>query len=300
MYATRIDERVRMLDTFALGQPRTVGAYLIKGPRPALVDCGYASSFRTVLQGLAESGVAPSDVRYIIPTHVHLDHGGAAGRLLKEMPNATVIAHERSVRHLVDPTKLVESATKVFGKAVVDLYGVPEPVPQERVTATGEESSLDLGDGLTATIMHAPGHAPHQVSVLLDRPRAVITADAVGIVYPGMKSMIPTTPPPSLNPSELEASVRKLEQTAPSKLLVPHYGERDDAEWVFASTVDKVRDWVESVRSMKNKGSSLDEAALAMERRVSTETGLPSLPPYAKVSIRTSVMGIMDYLDRNA
>lgn len=300
MYATRIDERVRMLDTFALGQARTVGAYLIKGPRPTLVDCGYASSFRTVLQGLAESGVAPSDVKYIIPTHVHLDHAGAAGRLLKEMPNATVVAHERSVRHLVDPTRLVESATKVFGKSVVDLYGVPEPVPQERITATGEESNLDLGGGMTATIMHTPGHAPHQISVLLDGPRAMITADAVGIVYPGMKAMIPTTPPPSLNPSELEASVRRLEQTAPGKLLVPHYGERDDADWVFATTIDKVREWVESVRSMKNEGSSLDEASLAMEARVATETGLAALPLYAKVSVRTSVMGIMEYLDRNA
>ena len=107
MYATKVSERVYLLDTYALGQARTVGAYLVKGPKPALVDCGYASSYQSVLEWLAEAGVMPSDVRYLIPTHVHLDHAGAAGRLIREMPNAEVIAHERSTPHLVDPTRLI-------------------------------------------------------------------------------------------------------------------------------------------------------------------------------------------------
>lgn len=300
MYATSITERVRMLDTFALGQPRTVGAYLIRGPKPTLIDCGYASSYGTVLAGLAESGVMPSDVRYIIPTHVHLDHAGAAGRLVKSMPNATVVAHERSVKHLVDPARLVESATKVFGKAIMDLYGAPEPVPEDRITAVGEESHLDLGDGLTTTILHTPGHAPHQISILLDSLKAVVTADAVGIVYPGMKSLIPTTPPPSFDPAGLAASVRKLGQTEPSELLVPHFGRRNDVDWVFDATVEKVNEWVEAVKFHRKKGLTLEQISGLMEGEVSKEAGPSSLPIYAKVSIRTSVMGILEYLDRNA
>jgi glyoxylase-like metal-dependent hydrolase (beta-lactamase superfamily II) len=299
MYATKVSERVYQLDTYALGVPGTVSAYLIKGPKPTLVDCGYASSYANVLSGLAEVGVMPSEVRYIIPTHVHLDHAGATGRLITEMPNAEVIAHERSVPHLVDPTRLVESSTKVFGRAIMELYGAPEPVPAERTTAVGKEAHIDLGDGLTATLMHSPGHAPHQITLTLDRTKALLTADAVGIVYPGLKALIPTTPPPSFNPSELVATVGSLRQTTPTELLVPHFGTRGDVDWVFDRTTELVQRWVEQVKSMWKQRMSLDEVAEKMEMEVVRDAGVEDLPIYAKVSVRTSVMGIMHYLDKN-
>jgi glyoxylase-like metal-dependent hydrolase (beta-lactamase superfamily II) len=289
-----------MLDTYALGQPNTVGAYLVLGPKPTLVDCGYASSFENVLSGLAELGVMPSDVKYLVPTHVHLDHAGAAGRLLKEMPNADVIAHEKSVPHLVDPTKLVESATKVFGRAIMELYGAPEPIPADRISAVGKESSLDLGEGMTATLMHSPGHAPHQISMMLDGIKTLLTADAVGIVYPGLGTLIPTTPPPSFNPADLVDSVHLLMQTGPKELLVPHFGTRKDVGWVFENTGRKVDDWVKKVRDLRNRGASLDEASSIMEKEVQTEAGVQDLAIYAQVSIRTSVMGILNYLSKNA
>ena len=299
MYATKVSERVFLLDTYALGEARTVGAYLIKGPRPTLVDCGYASSFENVLAGLAEVGVMPSDIRYLVPTHVHLDHAGAVGRLVREMPKAEVIAHERSVPHLVDPTRLIESATKVFGQAIMDLYGVPEPVPAERVTAVGKESHLDFGDGLGATLMHSPGHAPHQISAMLDETKVLLTADSVGIVYPGLGTLIPTTPPPSFNPTELVATVGALRETRPEELLVPHFGVRKDVDWVFEKTTEKVTRWVGQVRELRNGGATLDSAAEVMEREVTKEAGVADLAVYAKVSVRASVMGIMHYLSKN-
>ncbi len=299
MYATKVSERVFMLDTYALGQPGTVGAYLVKGPKPALVDCGYASSYESVLAGLAEAGVMPSDVRYLVPTHVHLDHAGAAGRLVREMPNVEVIAQERGVPHLVDPARLVESATKVFGKAIMDLYGAPDPIPAERVTAVGEEAHLDLGDGLTATLIHSPGHAPHQLTAFLDDTKALMTADAVGIVYPGMKALIPTTPPPSFNPSELLATLNSIRQTTPAELLVPHFGVRKDVEWVFDRTGELVKEWVAKVKVMWKEGMTLDQASELMEKEVVSDSRVEELPIYAKVSVRASVMGIMHYFDKN-
>jgi len=300
MYATKVSDRVYMLDTYALGQPKTVSAYLVKGEKPMLVDCGYASSYANVLTGLAEVGVMPSDMRYIVPTHVHLDHAGAAGRLLKEMPNAEVLAHEKGVPHLLDPTRLIESASKVFGREIVELYGKPDPISAERVTSIGKEAHLDLGGGMTATLMHAPGHAPHQLSVMLDSTKTLVTADSVGIVYPGMKAMIPTTPPPSLNPTELVATVGALRQTTPAELLVPHFGVRKDVDFVFDRTTDLVELWVERVKEMWRKGMSLDEASELMEEGVRREAGGGELAIYAKVSVRTSVMGIIHYLEKSA
>ncbi len=300
MYATKVSERVYMLDTYALGQPGTVSAYLVRGPKPTLIDCGYASSYENVLAGLAEVGVMPTDVRYLVPTHVHLDHAGAAGRLLKEMPNAEVIAHERSVPHLIDPARLIESSTKVFGPVIMGLYGTPDPIPAERVTAVGKEASLDLGDGLSATLIHSPGHAPHQISVALDQTKAMLTADAVGIVYPGMKALIPTTPPPSFKPTELVATIGSLRQMSPSELLVPHFGARKDVDWVFDRTTVLVRQWVDRVKALWKNGMSLDSASGVMEGEVIRDAGVSELPIYAKVSIRTSVMGIIHYLEKNA
>ncbi|MDG6987985.1 MAG: MBL fold metallo-hydrolase [Nitrososphaerota archaeon] len=300
MFATRVSERVYLLDTYALGVPGTVGAYLVKGPKPALVDCGYASSYASVLRGLSEVGVMPSDVRYVIPTHVHLDHAGAAGKLLREMPNAEVFAQERAVPHLVDPTRLVESSAKVFGKEMMELYGAPDPIPASRVTAVGEEASLDLGDGITATLMHAPGHAPHQISVSLDRTKVLLTADSVGIVYPGLGALIPTTPPPSFHPSELVATITRLKQTTPGELLVPHFGARKDVDWVFDRTAELVESWVGRVKEMWKQKMTLDEASEEMERTVAADAGAEGLPIYAKISVRTSTMGIMHYLEKNA
>ena len=299
MYASKVSERVYILDTYALGEPGTVGAYLIRGPRPTQVDCGYASTYENILKGLAEVGVMPSDMRYLIPTHVHLDHAGAAGRLLKEMPNAEVIAHERSVPHLIDPTRLIESSTKVFGKAIMDLYGLPEPVASEKITAVGKESHLDLGGGLTATLIHSPGHAPHQISILLDSTKALLSADAVGIVYPGMKALIPTTPPPSFDPGQLVATVGALRQMTPSELLVPHFGTRKDVDWVFDRTSQLVRKWVEQVKELWKRKATLEEASDTMEQDVMRDAGMDDLALYAKVSVRTSVMGIMHYFDKN-
>jgi glyoxylase-like metal-dependent hydrolase (beta-lactamase superfamily II) len=300
VYSTRLADRVYLLDTYALGQAKTVAAYVIKGPKVALVDCGYASSYKNVLEGLAELGVMPSDVRYLIPTHVHPDHSGAAGRLARELPNAEIIAHEKAVPHLVDPTKLVESATKVFGEVIMQLYGAPEPIPQSRVTSVGNEAHLDLGDGMTATLVHTPGHAPHQVSMMLEGSRDLITADAVGIVYPDLKTLIPTTPPPSFDPDRLISSVRSLQQMDPAKLLTPHFGPRSDVGYVFDSTMEKVTKWVRDVGDMRGRGATIDDAAKAMELRVAVECGEQDLPIYVKVSIRTSVMGIMQYLSRRA
>jgi glyoxylase-like metal-dependent hydrolase (beta-lactamase superfamily II) len=298
--ASKVGERVYLLDTMALGQAGTVGVFLIKGPKVTLVDCGYATSYQTVFDGMKEVGVAPSDVRYVIPTHVHLDHAGATGRLLKKMPNAEVITHEKGTPHLVDPRRLIDSSTRVFGKEIMELYGLPEPIPADRITSFGEEMNLDLGGGMSATLIHAPGHAPHQLSMMLDKPKALLTADAVGITYPGMRTVIPTTPPPSFDPNLLVATLGELGQTDPKSLLVPHFGARKDVDFVFEDTTVKVKEWVRAVEGMRNAKKGLDEITEEMVARVAAAERAEALPIYAQVSVRTSVMGILHYLERNA
>ena len=300
MYTTKVGDGIYLIDTVALGHSNTVGAYVVKGAKTAVVDTGYASTYENVLRGLAEVGVSPSEVDFVIPTHVHLDHAGASGHLMGRMPNAKLIAHERAVPHLADPGRLIESATRVFGKEIIGLYGIPTPVPRERMTAVGEEMSLDLGNGMSATLLHSPGHAPHQISVMLERQKVLLTGDAVGVMYPGTKLLIPTTPPPSLEPSVLLDTVDRLSQLAPRTLLVPHFGAKDDPEFAFESTRRKMEEWIGKIRSMRNAGMGFDEIAESMVADVAAEAGIVELPVYAQLLVRTSTMGIHHYLEKNA
>jgi glyoxylase-like metal-dependent hydrolase (beta-lactamase superfamily II) len=236
----------------------------------------------------------------LIPTHVHLDHAGAGGRLLKEMPRAKVIAQERGVPHLVDPTKLIQSATAGFGEETIRMYGAPEAIPAERITSVGEEMHIDLG-GLSLTVLHAPGHAPHQVSVYVEEEKVLISADAVGIIYPALGVLWPTTPPPSLNPPELGRTTERLAQLDARLLLAPHFGVRSDVKAVLEQTKTVTNAWIEKVREMKKRGLSLEEITEELKTEVERESGVKKedFPLYATISIRSSVMGILRYLEKN-
>lgn len=289
-----------MIDTIGAGAPMTVAVYVVKGGRKtALIDCGFASSHGNVLQGLRQIGVEPSKVDYLIPTHVHLDHAGATGHLLKHMPRATVIAHERAAPHLVDPAKLVASATSMFGEKLVKLYGEPIAVDKERVQVVGEEAHIDLG-GSTLTTLYAPGHAPHQIAVVLEEEHLLFSADAVGIVVPSFPTLLPTTPPPSLDPAKLVATLEKLRQTDPKMLLVPHFGVRKDPDLILDRTREKVEKWIDDVTALNQKKLTPEQIVDEVRKGIMAETGMrPSdFPSFVNIMIRLSVLGILAYLKR--
>jgi hypothetical protein len=127
----------------------------------------------------------------------------------------------------------------------------------------------------------------------------MLTADAVGIVYPGMKTLIPTTPPPSFNPRDLVGTIATLRQMNPTELLVPHFGARKDVDWVFERTTELVDRWVEEVKGLWKRGMSVDGATEVMQAGVSRDAGIADLPVYVQVSVRTSVMGILHHLEKN-
>ena len=300
MITSKVADNVYMVDTVALGRPGSVAAYVLKGSKVALVDCGYATSSGTVLEGLRELGIAPSEVDYVVPTHVHLDHAGGSGELIRHMPRAKVIAQERGVPHLVDPTRLIQSATSVFGEATIDTYGRPTGIDKERILAVGEELHVDLG-GLSFTALHAPGHAPHQISIYVGERKVLIAADAVGAVYPAVPVVMPVTPPPSLDPEQLGRTTDRLAQLDAETLLAPHFGVRTDVRHVLEETKKKTREWVATVRPLRQSGSSLDDVSAALRKQVSEESGVSEkdFPTYACVSIRISAMGILHFLEKN-
>jgi glyoxylase-like metal-dependent hydrolase (beta-lactamase superfamily II) len=300
MVYSKIAQRTFMIDTIGAGSPNTVAVFVVKGNRKtALIDCGFASSYGNVMQGLRQIGVQPSSVDYVIPTHVHLDHAGALGHLLPHMPRAKVVAHEKAAPHLVDPARLLESATSLFGEKLVQLYGKPDPVDKNRITAVGAESHIDLG-GATLTTLHAPGHAPHQISIVLEEEHLVFSADAVGLVFPDFPTLLPTTPPPSLDVVKLVKTLEMLRQTDPKMLLVPHYGVRKDVGLILDRTREKTEQWVAEVAKLRDQNLPPEHIVDRMRRRIEEETGmrLVDFPSFVNVMIRLSVLGMLDYLRR--
>lgn len=300
MVSSRITNKTFMIDTVGLGNPNTVAVYVVKGTRKtAVIDCGYASSYGNVMQSLRQLGIEPSRVDYLIPTHVHLDHAGATGHLLRHMPRAKVVAHESAIPHLVDPTRLVESATSVFGEKLMQMYGRPLPIDKERTVAVGEESHDDLG-GVSLTTLHAPGHAPHQIAVLVEEEHLLLSADAVGIVFPGFPTLIPATPPPSFDPAKFVQTLEMLRQTDPKMLLVPHFGVRKDVNLVLDRTKEATDQWVKDVTRLNDMHLTPEQIVDELRRKITDETGIRAgdIPGYANIPIRTSVLGILGYLKR--
>jgi len=289
------------VDTLALGQPGTVAVYVVKGEKVAIIDCGFMSSYESILSGLSELSVATDDVRYIIPTHVHLDHAGGASSLLQRMRNSQLLVHERGLRHLLDPTRLIESATGIFGEKIIRTFGKPSGTDPERTTAMGNETHIDLG-GISLTAVHAPGHAPHQVFVMVEEEKLLMSADAIGIVYPRVHTIIPTTPPPSFEPEKLGDTLDKIGQMDPKKLLAPHFGVRQDVGSVLETTRSKTEAWFDRVKMLGGRGMVLEDIVPEFQREVAKDAGmtLDELPQYARLSVRVTLMGMLHYLNRDA
>ena len=164
--AVEIAPGIRQLDTLLGGMEQLTAGFLIDGPMPALVETGSQSSVPAVHAALAALGLGPLDLRWIIVTHIHLDHAGAVGDLAKDFPSATVVVHERGARHLVDPTRLIDSASRVYGPLLDGLYGRMTAVPEDRLIAAGDGFKVDVGNGRELVLVDSPGHAKHHHAVL--------------------------------------------------------------------------------------------------------------------------------------
>jgi glyoxylase-like metal-dependent hydrolase (beta-lactamase superfamily II) len=201
-------------------------SYIILGKKPILIESGPTSSVPNLLSALQELNIPFGDVEYVAVTHVHLDHGGGAGTLLKSLPNAKVIVHSRGMTHLVNPDTLWNSAKLVLG-FIADIWGKPEPVPKDRIIPI-TEGSFDLGFGAKLTALETLGHASHNLSFHDSFNNGVFPGDAAGTFVAQYGVVVPTTPPPFRLEVAL-ASLDKLIALNPSVIYFSHFGKADNA-----------------------------------------------------------------------
>lgn len=237
---------ITIIDTGFGDRPAFCAAYLlVEAGRAAFIDCGTLHSVPVMLAALDRAGLAREAVDHVIATHVHLDHSGGAGALLRELPSATLVVHPRGAQHLVDPAKLIESARRVYGDALFEqTYGGMVPAPAERVVEAADGQVLDLA-GRPLLLAHTPGHALHHLSVWDERTRAWFTGDSFGISYRefdagGRPFAIPSTSPVQFDPVQMKDSVRRLLAAEPETCYVTHYGAVRDVRRVGLRLIEQV------------------------------------------------------------
>lgn len=215
-------------------RPRFDAAYLVvENGRGAFVDCGTNHAVPRMLAALGDAGLAPTDVDWLILTHVHLDHAGGAGELIARLPNAKLVVHPHGARHMIDPAKLWAGASAVYGESVMEsTYGRLRPVPAERVVEAPDGHIVDLA-GRALHCLDTPGHARHHLAVHDVRSNTCFTGDVFGLSYRDFDTangpfILPTTSPVQFDPAALHASIRRLVALQPAAMHLTHYGRVED------------------------------------------------------------------------
>ncbi len=227
--AREIAPGVTLVDTGYV-RPGVAASYVVRGDRSAaIVETASAPCVPRILAGLAAAGVSLDDVSHVVVTHVHLDHAGGAGALLRALPRAKLVVHPRGARHLVDPAKLVAGTMEVYGEAAFRrLYGEIVPAPAERVIEAPDGFELDLGHR-PLRALDAPGHARHHFVLHDPATRGFFTGDAFGLSYretdsPSGPLVFPTTTPVQFDPAALHATIDRMLAERPERMYLTHFG----------------------------------------------------------------------------
>ncbi|CAN5291175.1 MBL fold metallo-hydrolase [soil metagenome] len=290
------------IDTMMVGHAGVTSAYLVRADEPALIETGPTTSLGAVRRGLEALGVDEGELAHIIVTHIHLDHAGGAGALAPYFPHARVWVHERGAPHLADPTKLVASATRIYGEeAMSQMFGAVLPVPGDRIRAVVDGDVISLGNR-DLSVMYAPGHAGHQVCFVDSETGALFTGDALGVFLPDAGVLRPATPPPEFDLELAVASVDRVREASPSMLLFSHFGPTPDVEELCQTAIERLHGWTSFVREAMTKGADLSRVTeflreqTAPELRAGLDRGLAFERYELLSSVEMNAMGIMRYL----
>ena len=288
-------------------------AYLIvQDARAAFIDTGTNHSVPRLLAALEALGLSRQSVDWVIPTHVHLDHAGGVGALVRELPQARVLVHPRGARHLIDPSALYAGALAVYGQAEMDRnYGTLVPVEAARVVSSTDGGSVTLAGRALVTI-DTPGHARHHHCIWDEASRGWFTGDTFGLSYrefdgPEGAWILPTTTPVQFEPDALQASIERLMASDPQCMYLTHYGRVTGVPRLAELLLGQLGQLVARARALQHapqRTRALREAVLDvhLSSLAAQGTAMPRERAQAllELDVTLNVQGIEAWLDRDA
>jgi glyoxylase-like metal-dependent hydrolase (beta-lactamase superfamily II) len=238
------------VDLNFLGIPEVIAtAVLHHASGVALIDPGPSTTHQSLKESLRRKGISITDVRQILLTHIHLDHAGVTGTLVRENPGIEVLVHERGATHIIDPSKLLASAGRLYGADMDRLWGDFIPVPATRVKALkGEEHIVAAGRELE--VAYTPGHASHHVSYFDGASRVAFVGDTAGIRRTGRHYIMPPTPPPDIDLDAWRTSEDRILSWEPETLFLTHFGPFHGARMHFQDMTERLGVWSGIVRRL--------------------------------------------------
>ena len=259
-----------VIDLNFRGQPRVIASAVLRAADGlAIVDPGPTSCLGALEQGLAGLGGSLDDVRHILLTHIHLDHAGATGTILGRVPHARVYVHERGAPHMINPIKLLASATRLYGDQMDVLWGRFDPVPESQVTVLTGGERLDI-PGLAMEVRYTPGHAVHHVSYLDAAEGVAYVGDTCGIRVVADYT-IAATPPPDIDVEAWHASLNLIGEWKPETLFLTHFGPVTDAASHLEHYRQVLSDAADLVARTLAAGEADEDRVAGYVRRMRTE-----------------------------
>ncbi len=263
-------QTVQTIDCNYLGRQGFAAAFLmIEGDRAAFVENNTQHALPLLLGALERAGLTPEQVDYAFVTHAHLDHAGGSSALMEACPNATLVAHPRAARHLIDPSRLVASASQVYGEARFrELYGTIRPIPTERVKTMEDGQTLRFGQR-TLHFLHTKGHANHHLVIHDPATGGLFTGDAFGLAYPALQGKgtfaLPSTSPTDYLADEALAVIDQLAALEPERVFLTHFGEHADVHGIasqLTSDLHFARHLFEEAKASTLLGGALERFCL--------------------------------------
>jgi glyoxylase-like metal-dependent hydrolase (beta-lactamase superfamily II) len=262
-----IGHKTTLIDLDYLGNPKVIAACLLRGQgSAAIVDPGPSSAVVTLRSKLKQLGLAVQNIDTILLTHIHLDHAGATGTLVKENPRIRVYVHERGAPKMIDPTKLLDSARRLYGDQMDRLWGEFLPVPAENVSALAGGESLNLG-GRQLEVRYTPGHASHHVSYFDASIGVAFVGDTAGIRIANGPIILPITPPPDIDLEAFARSWQEIREWQPERIFLTHFGTAERVDDHLEELRERLHEWSVAVHeSLKNSRSDEELAAQFKEQ----------------------------------
>jgi glyoxylase-like metal-dependent hydrolase (beta-lactamase superfamily II) len=247
------------VDLDFLGRPGIIATAILHGsPGIALIDPGPATTVPNLTSALTRKGIRFEDVRQILVTHIHLDHSGGVGSIVEKYPHIEILVHRRGAPHLIDPTRLLASAGRLYAEDM-DMWGEVKPVPESRVRILDGGETLEIV-GREVKVEYTPGHASHHASYLDTASRVAFVGDTAGIRRGSGTFVMPPTPPPDIDLEAWRVSEQKILAWDPDTLFLTHFGPHAGARQHFQNMFENIEAWSSIVRRLLADPSFSDDA----------------------------------------